>query len=348
MEIKDLLKYPHIEPSYDLNYVKIPCTIFDISEEGAKEFNQIIEFVEQLNLRPITRTKSGGISTNIKHFCPSFDIRDLPSMIELTLILVKGAWRFQFRHSFHRMSEQGISGKQAFFEFNNICRKYSIDLFDYKLEDGTRIKQEIQPYLRKVLSEGYLDYDITNAHHIDFNSSFMASLCDAYPEFIPIGKELYNGRKDNPLYKGVMTNAIGYFHSNYHKHAWAHLAKAAINGNNKKVLQLVSDLKFSGRTPLIINTDGIWYRGEIYHDANEGVELGQWKHDHVNCTLLIKSPNAYQYKENGVIKTTLSGKTNLDKVKPRECWEWGDIYNETATPIGFILKDNRIVRVDNG
>ena len=347
MEIEDLLKYPHELPSYDLNYQKVPCTIFDTTEEGAKRFNELIEFVESLNLDPLVRTRSGGISTNIKYFGPSYDLRPLRSLIELTLLLSKGAWRFQFRTSFERMGNDAMGGHKAFYLFNDICRKYGLDLLDYKLENGARIKQEIQAPVRKVLSSGYLDYDIEGVHHIDFNSSYISNLVEKFPEFRPVGEELYHGRKENPQYKGVINSTIGYFHTEKHNYAWAHLAKAAINGNNEKVWALVRDLRYSGRTPLLINTDGIWYYGDLYHDANEGTELGQWRHDHTNCTLLIRSPNAYQYKENGKIKTVLSGKTRLDKSKPRELWEWGDIYHTDACPIEFVLENNRIVVRNN-
>ena len=199
--------------------------------------------------------------------------------------------------------------------------------------------------MKKVISQVYLHKPIEGVHHIDFNSSFMANLCNEFKEFTPVGEELYNNRKVNPIYKGVMTNVIGYFGSDKHNCAWSHLRKAAVNGNNDAVNQLVDELKENGRIPILINTDGIWYAGTEYHphDGREGTKLGQWKHDHKNCTLLIKSPACYQYKENGEVHTVMSGRTKLDRIKKREDWEWGDIYHKDVKVITYTLENNRVV-----
>ena len=92
------------------------------------------------------------------------------------------------------------------------------------------------------------------------------------------------------------------------------------------------------------NTDGIWYAGDVYHpeDGTEGTHLGQWKTDHTDCTLLIKSPACYQYKEDGKVHTVMSGRTKLDRIKNREDWEWGDIYNNDVKVITYKLVNERI------
>ena len=344
-----LLKYDHCPPTKYINYVKIPVTIIDTTDAGVEEFNDIIGIVEGLGLSKIERTPSGGIN-NSGYNCykARYDLRELNSMIELTLITKDGCWRFQFRNSLGRMGEVGISGKQAFWKFNDVCRKHGVDLESYRIRDfnvALEHKKGIEPYMRHVVSNVFVGKDLPNVHHIDINSSFMSNLAKEFTEFLPVAQELYNGRKQNPVYKGVMTNAIGYFQSEYIKYAWAHLSKASVNGNNEQVRDLVKRLKDAGRVPLLINTDGVWYSGDIYTDENEGVELGKWKTDHKNCTLLIKSPNAYQYKEDGIVHTVMSGRTKLDKAKPREQWNWGDIFNTDAVEIAYILKNGRIRRI---
>lgn len=344
-----LLNMPHSAPSKDINYVKIPCHILDINDEGMILFNSIVDYINSLSISKIKRTPSGGISNEgCSKYRERYDIRALRSMIEITLILRYGCWRIQFRNSFERIGEeQGISGTQAFWKFSNVCSKHGINILDYKLKDveqAHNFKKSTEPYIKKVLSSIYLDKPMDRVHHIDFNSSFMAGLCRQYPEFNPVGTELYMGRKENPIYKGVMTNVIGYFGSEFHKCAWAHLRKAAVNGNNEMVWDLVNELRENNRVPILINTDGIWYTGDIYHNQNEGISLGNWKHDHIDCKILIKSPACYQYLENGKIHTVMSGRTKLDLVKPRELWGWGDIYRQDVKVITYVLENGKIKR----
>lgn len=338
----------HCEPSKNVNYSRIPCTQIDMTDEGMQLFNKIIEYIESKQLSKIVRTKSGGISIQgCQKYRPRYDLRSLKSMIELTIVMIEGCWRIQFRNSFERMNNEfGISGMHAFWKFSDICKKHGINIQDYREKDITKAKQnksEIERYQKKVLSNVYLNRPIENVYHIDLNSSFMANLSRQFEEFKPVAEELYKNRKTNPIYKGVMTNTIGFFQSECHNFSWAHLSKAAVNGNNEQVRDLIEKLRNSGRIPILINTDGVWYTGERYTDENEGTQLGQWKTDHSNCTLLIKSPACYQYKEEGKVHTVMSGRTKLDKIKNREDWEWGDIYHKDVKVITYALENNRVV-----
>ena len=75
------------------------------------------------------------------------------------------------------------------------------------------------------------------------------------------------------------------------------------------------------------STDCIWYEGEIYHGEGEGKALGEWSNDHTNCTFRAKSKGVYEYIENGKYTVVARGYYELDKIKPRDLWSWGDIYN---------------------
>ena len=115
---------------------------------------------------------------------------------------------------------------------------------------------------------------------------------------------------------------------------WAHLAKDAIEDNNIRVATLAKKLQVAGREVLGFNTDGIWYRGEIYHGKGEGDNLGEWSNDHKNCILRSKSNGAYEFIEDGVYNVVLRGQSTRDLVEPdRDKWTWGDIYKGTV--IGF-------------
>ena len=339
----------HCEPSKSVNYSRIPCSQIDMTDEGMQLFNEIIEYIESLDyMSKIVRTKSGGISiSGCQKYRPRYDLRELKSMIELTIVMYEGCWRIQFRNSFERMNNEfGISGMQAFWKFSDVCKKHGIDIQDYRernIEKAKQNKSEIERYQKVVLSNVYLHKPIENVYHIDLNSSFMANLAREYEEFKPVAEELYKNRKTKPIYKGVMTNTIGFFQSECHNFSWAHLSKAAVNGNNQQIRDLVDKLKKTGRIPILVNTDGIWYTGERYTDENEGTKLGQWKTDHSNCTLLIKSPACYQYKEEEVVHTVMSGRTKLDRIKDRDKWEWGDIYHKDIKVIAYKLEGNRVV-----
>ena len=77
------------------------------------------------------------------------------------------------------------------------------------------------------------------------------------------------------------------------------------------------------------NTDGIWYSGDVYHDENEGVGLGKWKNDVTNSHGIFRSCGAYQYVtydgDYPTVNTVLRGNCDLEKIKPREEWDFGDI-----------------------
>ena len=94
---------------------------------------------------------------------------------------------------------------------------------------------------------------------------------------------------------------------------------------------MIAKLQKAGFDPLLTNTDGIWYYsedGSIYHDEDEGNELGNWQNDHVNCDFLMTGPGSYQYVEDGVCHSVVRGLCNLDAAEPdRSKWKFGDILN---------------------
>ena len=94
----------------------------------------------------------------------------------------------------------------------------------------------------------------------------------------------------------------------------------------EQVINLSQILEDTGRKVLMHNTDGIWYQGEIYHGDGEGKSICQWENDHINCTYRAKSKGIYEFIEDGKYTVVARGRYELDKIKPRDKWEWGDIY----------------------
>ena len=112
-------------------------------------------------------------------------------------------------------------------------------------------------------------------------------------------------------------------------------------------MELSERLEESGRIPLLYNTDGIWYYGEVYHGEGEGKDLNQWSNDHVNCVFRMRSTCAYEYIENNVYKPVVKGVMPLDKKLPRDKWKWGDIYKGNILTFSFSDLGILIIEGDN-
>ena len=337
----------------DINALKIPCYNIGNNEEAAHLFNQLYKEARDTKWNTIMRTNSGGISKKKEYYRPPmWDVRMTAkgACIELTVVAQK-MLRIQFRQKadIATSEEQPIYGHQAYGKFVMECWANGINLNNYALtkEQGLDAKKEIEPYMiQAIAARPNVEYD--ECHHLDFHNSFPAGLVNTHPEFKPIVNKFYLGRKTNPEYKAVLNYTIGYFQSEKINYRYASLSRDAINDNNARVRELAQRLRNSGRIILLYNTDGIWYKGKEYHGAGEGKELGQWENDHTNCKFRMKSPGAYEYIENEQYHPVVRGYTNLDKIKPRDQWQWGDIFLEVATPIQFFWKENEGITNNKG
>ena len=339
MNYTDLIKYPHMEPTMKPNYKNIPVTVFGFNDKDIAEFNVIYRYLySRDDIKPIIRTRSGGISYdghNFRGHC--WDIRELPSVVEITLCCWTGYYRFQFRanpntdikHEEPEVQTQ-VSGTRAFSVLKKELLQDGINLDDYAIDNGQEVNDSIQKPIIKMQSELYCNHTFNNVHHIDIHSAWPAGIAEAYPEMAITWNRIYNKRKENPIYKQILNKSIGVMHSSIRKWKWANLAKAGIEGCNIKIKALTRALKANGNVILSYNTDGIWYMGDVYHGEGEGNQLGQWHNDHINCQFRAKSAGAYEYIENGQYKAVVRGKTKLDEQLPRSAWKWGDIYQEDA------------------
>ena len=323
--LKELKELKHTDSTSRLNYLLIPVTTFDINEKGAKQFNKIYHWLQKQDLFTLERTYSGGIKTGSHMKVPAWDIRRNKYCVELTVILEGWAWRIQFRTS----CPNKMSGRKAFSKFKRLLLRDGIDIEDYAIGNGPEIKKEIETYLIKPYHKFYIDKVFEKAHHIDFHSSFAGGLANTHPEFRKTLEWLYENREKDEINKNILNFSIGFMQSISGCGAkWAHLSKDAIADNNARVLELAKRIEKSGRAVLLLNTDGIWYNGPIYHGAGEGKKLGQWENDHTRCKFRMASAGSYEFIEDGIYYPVIRGIPNEEKTE----WKWGDIYTTKAVP----------------
>ena len=339
------------------NKLKIPVYVLGITEEGATQFNLFYDELRNSTYNKIVRTPSGGISINKSNFRPPmWDVSYTFACIELTIVAMSKMLRIQFRQDVSLDADgageqRKIYGRQAITEFKKQLLRDGIDLDAYAIDNGMEVKKSVPKYIIRAANKYVFGEDkvFENCHHIDFHNSFPAGLINTHPEFAPTITRLYEARKEKPIYKAVLNYSIGFFQSEKGCQArWCHLAKDAIADNNARLLELSQKLADSGRRVLLWNTDGIWYQGDIYHGEGEGSKLGEWENDHVNCRLRAKSEGAYEFIEGDKYYPVLRGYTKLDKQKPRDKWEWGDIFHLDSAVIHFYWNEEEGITNEEG
>lgn len=342
-----LEKYKHVPLIVEANYKLIPVTMFDINDEGMEAFNEIFEFIKNYDsITKLQRTKSGGVSISRKSFLPPmYDVRSSRSCVEITVLVKEGMWRFQFRKNFEQCATT-IGGTQATNTFKKKVKELSnINLEDYLIENGIEERASVPKYIIKNDERFCPTADCiekaavwTNVHHIDFHSSFAGGLANTYPEFRPTLEYFYNKRKENAIFKGVLNSLIGNMWSEHYMNCgYVRLAKAAITDNNDRINKITKDLEDAGRIPLLWNTDGVWYFGDVFHGEGEGKGLGQWENDHIDCTFRIKSKGSYEFIENGEYHPVVRGVPADKKVN----WKWGSIFEKEAEPQMYAFNEEK-------
>lgn len=345
MLLEDLeTRYPHSEWTLKPNKKKFPKTTFCLDQ--LDEFNEIYFLLRDTDeIRYIPPTDSGGMP-----YC--FNVRDNhrytvhQTKVAVEIILCHeyiGCYRWILKMGNLTEQDEVVRGSDALTEIINVAKRYEV----YKTftdnilttDEGKQVKSEIESPIIDVDRESYIGHEFSNVHHLDFNSSYWSRIVEKHEELRPMIEYLYDKRHERDgYYKSVLTNSVGAMQSQYcyditEEKLWkrapyqlASFAKEAINGNNDLVREYELKLLMNGRTPLMYNTDGIWYQGDLYEDERFGKGLGQIKNDHKNCRLYIKSAGAYQYIEDGKVNSVVRGHTSLDTIKPdRDTWLWREI-----------------------
>ena len=337
--IKELKRLKSAPSSFNLNYLLIPVSVFDITEEGAREFNKIYYWLKSKKLNKLVRTKSGGIKLGGKLRLPAWDIKTNRYCVEITAILEGRAWRIQFRTK----PPEGMSGRKAFTEFKKLLLKDGIDLEDYAIENGEEVKAEIEKPLIGAVRDWMYDVLYEGVNHIDFHSSYPAGLANTHPEFRKTLEKIYKKRNEENMCKNILNFSIGFMQSLGGCSArWAHLSRDAIKDNNDRVRELARRLDKSGRLVISFNTDGIWYRGPVFHGKGEGDNMGDWHNDRINCQFRMKSDGAYEFIEDGIYYPVVRGISNDVKGD----WQWGDIYTDKAQAQLFTFTEEKGIRLN--
>lgn len=337
--LKELIQLKHCKASARINYLLIPVSVIDITEEGAALFNKIYFYLKKQNLHNLERTASGGIKGGPHRKRPAWDIKINNICVELTVLYEGLAWRIQFRTKLPK----GMSGRSAFTSFKRKLLKAGLDLEDYAIDNGATVKKEIEKALIGAKRPIFYNIVFEGVNHIDFHSSYAAGLANTHPEFLPVLTDLYNKRETKESYKNILNFSIGFMQSLSGCRArWAHLSRDAIKDNNERLKNLAKVLEKKGRIIIAFNTDGIWYKGAVYHGEGEGNALGQWRNDHINCRFRMKSAGAYEFIENGVYTPVVRGVSNELKAS----WIWGDIYQKKAEPKEFYFTEEEGVVIN--
>lgn len=322
-----------------IQWYKVPRNTFNLDENGTEEFNKIYNHIVNFPNMVIKYAETQKQLVEHTKTCNRelfFCIIDNSVSSVVNVCAGIGALLYQVGirdvNGMYATKGGKLQGFQAFAKFKKKCEEMNVDLEKYAVskEEGLKIKERImKPYIFNtpicIPGETY-----ENVHHIDFHNSYPAGLVNTHPEFKEVVEYFYNNRKVDEINKAVLNYTIGYCQSGKIDYKYAQLSHDAINDNVERLMLLSNELAKGGRKVLLFNTDGVWYQGDIYHGEGEGPHLGEWENDHLNCTLRIKSAGSYEYIENGDYHPVVRGRTKLDLVKPRDEWQWGDIFQNDA------------------
>lgn len=344
------IKWSPYIPLKDINYLKLSSNYvsFDVFNAFCED---LVNRMKDFPYSPFTTTKSGGISKKSTSSGPyRYLLRsNKSSLVEIIVRDDRGTTRVMYRNalkenqviSVNNSEMKVLSGKRALGILIDELRKDNIDLYDYQIskKEGLAIHAKdkiMNPRLIKILNDNDIDKELENCHHLDLNSAYSAGLAYNYPEFKTTLTRLYNKRKDIPEYKQVLNLSIGVMESEITGFKWNHLAYKSHEWTNNQIYRMKSLIERRGGRVILLNTDGIWYQSDLPINIIESGELGGWKHDHKHCKLRVKSSGSYEFIENGIYTPVQRGRTLLDKSKPRELWQWGDIYQEDAKLVEIV------------
>ena len=327
--VKDLLAKYKYKP-YQKNYYKPALPSVSVSIEEWNKIYQAVKNDKDYEFLELTDGRSLKQGRDITYLNYTIETTKKDAIIYIRNN--QGIWTIKWTNkTAEKKQQEEIGASQAYKTFYKECLTKYICLEDYYItkEEGLEIKQKIEKYIVKAEPK-YIGKELNNVHHIDFHSSFMSGLAITHPEFYPVVAKLYEERKTKPYNKEILNYTIGWFQSEYIGYKLAHLAKDAINNNNDRIRKLTAELIKKGRIPVLWNTDGIWYLGEEYHGFGEGDGIGEWHNDYNATRFRIKSNGCYEFEDEAGYHVRMRGHCKLDDIKPREQWEWGDIFKKEA------------------
>lgn len=332
------------EDYYKVNYYKLPVTIFNMKNGTLNQsnINKLNEFISRIknseSFTKLRRTKSGGISIEgaYLHSHPfQYDINSSTSKHIVTIVTAEGCFKLYVGYAKDRKEKK--SGATPSKRLLDKCAQYEIDMEKYQnsYEDGLLAYKMIhKPEVGLVDGEIDKIYE-GNIHHLDFHKFYPSGIAILHPEFkAPFIDLVANGDKE------ALDIGTRYLSSKYANYSYAKLIKDGINFMYQRFFQVYEDLK-KDHLVLAFNTDGIWYKGEVYHNSDlyEGEGLGCWSNDYVNVQKIrFKSVGlgAYEFiTEDGTYEPRYKGYSSYEQEVPRNQWKWGDIYKGSEVSISY-------------
>lgn len=326
------------------NAIKMKTRNCGLTIESTTEFNAIVKACEKyidhkMEFTPSNAIKMARQYTKHEGWGVRYTSKGIP---ELIIISFRGMWRFQYRGAGKKPPEYGT---QSWKNFTKDCKEAGINLEEIAVpaEQAMQVKNSIPKPHIKCLRKGYIDKELDNVHFIDLHSAYPTGIAEEFPQLRPVLYKYYTLRrkykaegkvKQEEKMKQRLVNISGMSESEFVKYRYSKMAKAAKERTNQKLEALIQEITEAGSTPILTNTDGIYYRGELHKFANEGDDMGQLQ-PKTTTKFRMKSAGAYEYlDEKGKYHCSLRGRTALDLVKRREDWSWGDIY-QTGAVIKF-------------
>ena len=309
---------------------------FPITKVTMEEWNELVRYYnsryeEELIHRGFILTRSGAISTtkeNLMHNNCCYEVRQTRYMHELIICCGQGRARVQHDHG-QVVQEKNCSGHKAFLKLKRELKKDGIDISSYYIDNGKEIKTTIPKPLITLNILSNVTY--TSVYHIDINSAYPYAMTIMIPEWKKTIERIYDKRMEDNINKLVLNMSYGWFQCKYFGYKLAHISKFCIEYTKKNLAQITNDLIKNDCSVICYNTDGVWFKcdnpkyiEELEKKAN--YKLGGFKIDHKNCNIRFKSAGCYEYIEDGTYTPVVRGRTNLDDLKPRRDWNWGDIY----------------------
>lgn len=362
-----LEKYKHIEFNKKPNKDGIPMNSIQLNDDGVDEFNAIYRYCSRRYMQ-VEPTPSGGIPFNsyVKYH-DRFCVVVKKASFEIIIASRDGCYRFVIK-STRENKETRDSGVAATRNIYKIAKDLGIDLTKYETpgdtEERKAVKNEIKKAHIELLANNVVGKVLHNCFHIDINSAYGAKIGEKYPELLPIYEKVYNDRLKaknehddyyNSKLKSVLTNSTGCYQSEFcpdfndprsrKPYAFTNLAKAAVNGCREEIEYLIEEGRRQGFIPILTNTDGIYFMslipGRVFKSPKLGDGLGQYKID-FEGDMIIKSKGSYQLRfKDGHIKTVVRGQTQLDKVKDRSQWYFGEILEDNVCSLKIYSFDKK-------
>ena len=353
---------PYHNYNYNLDRFTSKTLYMKQNKENMAVFNHLLGYLEKHHFNKTLLNPSGSIqkhtmgSKTYEYQCWSYDVKATDRIVKLLVIIYGSIFNFAFGFARDEDPEERVNPIQAFRDMDKMCKKHNIDLHDYEVskEEGLKIKETIDSPLAAMKYNGE---EFEHCYHIDIRSAYPYELTKAKPEFKPVFDEIFEKKSQykgdyNP-YKAMMNYFIGMCQSDqlkkvhYNPYGLSKLSKLAINGTVDRLGKMSKVLSKKGFKILGYNTDGIWLQKpdgvELYHDGDEGSKMGNWRYDYSDVTFRSKSDKAYEFKDkSGKVTVRYSGKTALDSIKPRDQWDWGDIFLTTPRMFKFNYNTNRI------